>query len=247
MKPKIGVFSLSCCEGCELMILNLEDELLDILNLVEFVNFREAMDIREDEYDIAFVEGSVETEEDIEHLKEIRDNAKILIALGSCAWPGGVNTIKNNHDLDEASNYVYGDKADWYPTRMAEPIDHFVRVDYYIKGCPIDKKEFIYYLQCLLNNQIPKEKDYPVCYECKQNGSICVFEKGMQCMGPLTRGGCLAVCPKFGNYCWGCRGPLPGANIEVHKATLAKHGLSQDEIKKRISLLIGGASLEQYE
>ena len=239
MKPKVAFFDFACCEGCQLQVVNLEEELPDVLNAVEIVQFREAMTEKSDDYAIAFVEGSITREKDIPRLKRIREQAKVLVALGACATIGGVNCLKNYQPLEEVRKYVYGDKADWYETFAARPIDAVVPVDYYIHGCPIHKAEFVKIVKALLMGKKPEIPNYPVCVECKRAGNVCVFELGMTCLGPVTRAGCGAWCPTYGDNCAGCRGLVPDPNTNAEKEVLKKYGLTVDQAIGQFRIFLG--------
>ena len=155
MKPKVAFFDFTSCEGCQLQKLNCEDELLDILSLVEVVNFREATSVRRDDYDIAFVEGSISTPSCVERIKKIRANAKVLVALGACAATGGLNMLKNFQPLDRVREYVYGDKANYFETLPVRPVDQVVKVDYKVHGCPMDKEDYLNVVKALLSGREP--------------------------------------------------------------------------------------------
>ena len=206
MKPKIAVFSLTGCEGCSLAILELEDQLLDILQAVEIVNFREAMTERAWDIDIGFVDGAVSTPEDEKEVREFREHSKVLVAIGACACIGGVNTLKNYQPADEYRTYVYGEKSAWFPTIDARAISAVVKVDYELPGCPMVKEEFLRFVKCMLTNRPFRPPAYSVCVECKKQGNLCLYEKGIICLGPVTRAGCNAICPSYGSKCEGCRG-----------------------------------------
>jgi len=237
MKPKVAIFEFGCCEGCQLQIVNLEEQLLDLLGLVDVVTWREARSEHSDgPYDISFVEGSITREEEMDRLRWIRNNSKILVALGACAHIGGVNTIKNFMDQDEVRRYVYGDKAEWFPSIPARPLSAVVPVDYAVPGCPIDKAEFLEVVKALALGKTPPIPDYPVCVECKRAGNICVYEKGLICLGPITRAGCDARCPAFGNRCIGCRGLVDDPNVDAHKEVMAEHGLTVDQMLEQYRL-----------
>lgn len=239
MKPKVAFFDFACCEGCQLQVVNLEEELPDVLNAVEIVQFREAMTEKSDDYLIAFVEGSITREKDIPRLKKIREQAQILVALGACATIGGVNCLKNFQPLEDVRKYVYGDKADWYETFAARPIDAVVPVDYYIHGCPIHKAEFVKVVKALLLGKKPEIPSYPVCVECKQAGNVCVFDLGMTCLGPVTRAGCGAWCPTYRDNCVGCRGLVPDPNTNAEKEVLQKYGLTVDQAIGSFRIFLG--------
>lgn len=238
-KPKIAIFDFAGCEGDQLQIVNLEEKLLSILELADIVTWREGMKEESEDYDIALIEGSCTRKSDEERLRKIRKNAKIVVALGSCATIGGINCIRNYQDESEVRKYVYGDKADWYETYDARPIDAVIPVDYYIHQCPINEKEFLYVMKCLLTGQEPEICNNPVCVECKLAGNICVFEKGEFCVGPVTRGGCEACCVSEGSICWGCRGPVDDPNTDAHKEVLEKYGLTVEQALGKFKLYYG--------
>ncbi|MFQ5586785.1 MAG: NADH:ubiquinone oxidoreductase [Thermodesulfobacteriota bacterium] len=236
MKPKIGVFSFTSCEGCQLQILNLEEELVSLLGQIEFVNFREAMSEKGDDYQIAFVEGSITRESEIEVVKEIRTRAEILIALGACAHLGGVNNLKHLHPRGRWIPSVYGRDDLFTDTMPTKRVEDIVPVDYTIPGCPIDKLEFLRCVQALLVKTAPRLPDYPVCVECRSKGNVCLVEQGKWCLGPVTRAGCDAICPTFRDPCAGCRGILKEANIESLVTILKEKGLTKDDIRSKFEL-----------
>ncbi len=235
-KPQVAFFDFTSCEGCQLNKLNLEDHLLDILQHLDIVEFREAMDDKADEYDIAFIEGSISTPSCVERIHDIRRRAKILIALGACATQGGVNAMKNLQPIEEVREAVYGNEKYRFPTLPAMPVSAIVKVDYQIDGCPMSMPEFLKTLKSLLAGQEPIKSDSAVCVECKLNENECVYDKGMVCVGPITRGGCNAICPSFGQFCTGCRGLVSDHNKDAMLEILTSHGISLDEAKKRILL-----------
>jgi coenzyme F420-reducing hydrogenase gamma subunit len=206
MKPRIAIFSLTGCEGCSLAILELEDQLLELLDAVEIVNFREGMTERAWDIDIGFVDGAVSTPADEAEIKRLRDACKTLVAIGSCATLGGINTLKNHQPAEDYRRYVYGEKAQWFPTISARPISAVVKVDHELPGCPMVKEEFLDFVKCALAGKRFRLPEHAVCVECKKRGNRCLYEKGMICLGPVTRAGCAAICPTFGSKCEGCRG-----------------------------------------
>ena len=237
-KPKIAIFDFACCEGCQLQIVNLEEEILDLLGGADVVEWREAMSEKSDEYDIAIIEGSITRLEDEERVKLIRSRAKVLIALGACATMGGINKLKNNFDLDDVKKCVYG-KAAHKPhlhTGLTKGVDEVVDVDYYVHGCPIDRKEFTYIVRSLLMGKEPEIPDYPVCVECKAQGNPCLWESGQVCLGPIIRAGCGARCPSNGFRCFGCRGYVDNPNVEAAREVIEKYGLNVDDLKTKMVL-----------
>jgi len=245
-KPRVAFFSFSSCEGCQLVVLTIEEQLLELVNLIDIVSFREAMSEKSEEYDIAFVEGSITRTSEIERIKKIRDTANVIIALGACATIGGVNCLKNQFEMDKVKDIVYGNMADNYETIPTRPIEAVIKVDYWIQGCPIDKDEFIEVTKAILLGKKPRIPDYPVCVECQMRENVCLFEKGIVCMGPVTKAGCKAICPTYNDGCVGCRGLIDDPNLSSHKNLLSEHGLTVDEAISQY-MLFGGNSKEKYE
>ncbi len=237
MKPRVAFFDFSSCEGCQLEAINLTgEELLDLVSAVDIVNFREAMTEREDNYDIAFVEGSVTRESEIPRLQKIRNQAKILVAFGACACIGGVNCLKNHLSMDEVKEIVYGKDAKYYDTIPARPINAVVPVDYYVRGCPPQTAELLKVVKALLLGKKPDIPNHPVCVECKMADNVCVFERAMTCLGPVTRAGCGAICVTSGRFCWGCRGLVDEPNTDSEKSILQKYGLTVDQAVEKFKV-----------
>lgn len=233
MKPKVAFFDFACCEGCQLQVANLEEDILGLLAHVELVEFREVMTGQAPEYDIAFIEGSITRLEDEERLKDIRARSRLLVAYGSCATTGGVNKIKNLWpDLTQVQKEVYGDKWNLphLNTMPTKAVDEVVKVDAYVPGCPINRNELLAIVKTLLTGGVPQLPDYPVCVECKLRENVCLFDKGMVCLGPVTRAGCEAICPSNGNSCEGCRGTVPNPNKNAMHEVLARHHQTVDAI-----------------
>ncbi|MBI5102260.1 MAG: NADH:ubiquinone oxidoreductase [Nitrospirae bacterium] len=236
-KPRVAFFELSSCEGCQLQLLNNEDTLPDFLSLVEVVNFREAMTGGTDDYEIAFVEGSVTRGDEIERLREVRGKAKTLVALGSCACFGGVNQLKNRFDPDWVKKEVYGDRQ--VESERAKPLEDIVTVDLRILGCPINKKEVEGIMVNLAIGKEIKTPKYPVCMECKANGNTCLFDLGEPCLGPITRAGCNSCCPNGRAGCWGCRGPAEDGNLAQMTVIMERYGFSKETIIDRLECFGG--------
>lgn len=226
MKPKVAFFDFTSCEGCQLTVVDSLQTHPELLDVVEIVQFREAMSEKGEDYAIAFVEGSISRASDEPRLKQIRERAAVLVALGACAHLGGINAIRNAQPLDDVRRYVYGDKADWYETYPARPISAVVPVDAVIPGCPIDRNEFLEVVKALLLGKKPPIPDYPLCVECKLKENVCLFHKGGYCLGPVTRAGCNAICPTYGDGCEGCRGLIPDPNRNAMSDVLLENGLT---------------------
>ena len=237
-KPRVAFFDLSSCEGCQLQILNNEANLLDFLSLVEVVTWREGMTERSDDYQIAFVEGSVTRADEIERLLVIRQQADIVVALGSCACFGGVNQLKNRfNDLPWVKKQVYGDHP--IDSQEVQPIANIIKVDLEIFGCPIKKEEVEKIVTNLVLGKAINHPAYPVCLECKAMENTCLFELGEPCLGPITRAGCDAWCPANRLGCWGCRGPAPAANVRQLLEIAKDYGISQEKLLDRLECFGG--------
>ena len=232
-RPRIAVFDFTSCEGCQLQLANKEETLAAFLGAVQVVAFREISSVAGTDYDIALIEGAITRADEVERLMTIRSQAKLLIALGSCACFGGVNRLKNVYDLEEANREVYGnDPKETLPTR---PIRDVVPVDLEIPGCPVSKSEVEKIVQHLVWDLPYRFPVYPVCLECKQHYTICRFELGELCLGAVTRGGCDAPCPAGGLGCWGCRGPATDPNFEEFFTLARDKGYSDREVRERMS------------
>lgn len=237
-KPRVAIFDFACCEGCQLQIVNLEEEILNLIDVVDVVEWREAMSEQSHEYDIAIIEGSITRPEDEKRLQVIRSRAKVLIALGACATIGGVNKMKNNFDFNEVRQCVYGKDAQMphLNTTHTKACHEVVQVDFKIHGCPIDAKEFAQIIRSLLVGKKPFVPDYPVCVECKAKENICRYEYNEICLGPIIRAGCGAPCPTAGWRCFGCRGMVDNPNVEAAQEVMDKYGLTIDDLKQKMVL-----------
>lgn len=236
-KPKIAFFDFTSCEGCQLTIVDLLQTHLGLLDLVEIVQFREAMTEKAEDYQIAFIEGSCTRKSDEDRLHKIRAQADLVVALGSCAHLGGVNSMKNRWSIENVQTYVYGKKGkDNYSSYPARPISAVIQVDAAIPGCPIDRFEFLRIVQMVLQGRTPRLPDYPLCVECKLAENACLNKLGKPCLGPITRAGCHAICPTYGDGCEGCRGWADEANFEYMREILRGHGLSESEIDARMTM-----------
>jgi len=235
-KPKVAFFDFASCEGCQLTVVDSLQTHLDLLDAVEIVQFREAMTEKGEDYQIAFVEGSCTRKSDEARLEKIREQADLVVALGACAHLGGVNSLKNLHPLEDVRRWVYGDKADWYETYAARPIGAVIQVDAVIPGCPIDREEFVRVVKALLLGKKPPVPDYPVCVECKLKENVCVLLEGQPCLGPVTRAGCDAICPTYGDGCEGCRGLIPNPNENSMEDVLDEAGLTVEEVLSRFTM-----------
>lgn len=237
MKPRVAVFSFTGCEGCSLAILECENELLDILNLIDLVEWREAMtETTQEPIDIALVDGSISTHHDIKKMKQIRERSKMVVAIGACAHNAGLNALKNRYGMNQVREMVYGEAGAQFDTIPARPVSAVVPVDFALPGCPIDRDEFIRTVRDVALGKTPRLPNYPVCVECKKKENVCVFFQGKFCMGPVTRAGCGAICPTYGDGCEGCRGFVDNPNENAHKETLAEYGLTAREVMQHFDM-----------
>lgn len=236
-RPKISVFDFTGCEGCELQLANKEETLPDFLRAIELVKFREISSAKGDGCEIALVDGAITREDEVERLKQVREQAKVLVAIGSCACFGGVNRMKNTLDPEAVNREVYGDQPK--STLPARAVREVVKVDLQIPGCPVSKAEVERILQHLIWEVPYHFPVYPVCLECKQRFTVCLFETGRLCLGPITIAGCNAPCPAGGLGCWGCRGPAADANYAEFLALAGERGFSDEEIRERLGFFGG--------
>lgn len=251
MKPKVGIYSLTACEGCMWQILNLEDNLLEIMKKVDIVEFplmkSHGENKKVQKLDIVFVEGCVATKENEKKIKEIRNRAKFLVALGTCATYGGVPTIRNFLDIKDVEEEVYKNPIkDIIP--QAKSLDKVVKVDYFIRGCPCESKEFLQVVNDFLIGKKLKQLEYPVCVECRIKENRCLLQAGLPCMGPITFAGCDAICPSNSLACIGCRGPLDDGNLDAEVGLFEECcGVTKEEIKKRFRMFASTSKIfEKY-
>jgi len=233
-KPTVGIFGFTGCAGCQLNILNMEDHLLELLELVDITTWRMAKsENSKGPWDIAFVEGSIAKQEEVERIKTIRESSGILVAIGACATHGGLPAMRNFRDLDEMKRIVYGDRIDHLDVIPIKRVADYVRVDHELPGCPMDKDEFIRTVKALAVGKTPDIPNYSVCYECKIRENACLLKENKFCMGPVTSAGCGAICPTYGAPCEGCRGPVAQVNWGAEYKILKEMGATNDDIKRR--------------
>ncbi|RMH04752.1 MAG: hypothetical protein D6704_10460 [Nitrospirae bacterium] len=232
-RPRLAVAKFASCDGCQLTLLNLEDELLAVGDALEVTYFPEASSrMRGGPYDIALVEGSISMPEHARQLAELRKQARVLITIGACATAGGIQALRNWADLESYKRAVYPTPAYIQSLRTSTPISEHVSVDFELWGCPIDKQQLLRVLTDVLAGVQPFLPAHSVCLDCKRQGHPCVLvAKGLPCLGPVTRTGCGAICPGMGRDCYGCFGPVegasPGPGIPPNTASLSDHFSSQ--------------------
>ncbi|MCL4378532.1 MAG: NADH:ubiquinone oxidoreductase [Actinobacteria bacterium] len=244
-KPKVGIFGFTGCGGCQLEILNLEDQLLDLFAAVDVVHFTEAITEHSDNYDIAIIEGSITTMHDVERIEHIGKIAKIIVAIGACACTGGINCLKNLYGVEKAKELVYGDKKGWIDAIETKPVDGYIKVDYYARGCPPTGSEIIDIIKSLIVGKVPEIPNYPVCIECKRLGNTCVYDLGITCLGVISRAGCKARCPSSVSGCEACRGVIDDPNVNAQKDLLAKYNLTVEDIMEGFNLYNACRKIQQ--
>lgn len=236
-RPKVAFFDFACCEGCQLQVANLGEALFDILDAIKVVEFREVMSEKWDgELDIAIVEGSITDSHAEKRLLRIRERSKTVISYGSCATIGGVNGMKNSFSLDEIGRYVYGSDYNFFPTEKTRAVHQVAPVDYFVHGCPVYPPEFVAVIKSALQGNPYYVPDYPVCVECKLNENVCMYDRGVTCLGPVTRAGCNSWCINSGNICYGCRGMVSNPNEEATRAVLERYNVPLDFIMNRMTM-----------
>ena len=231
-KPKLAVWKFASCDGCQLSLLDLEDELLALAGAVEIAYFPEATRAEvKGPYDVSLVEGSVTTPHDEERIHKIRRQSRVLITIGACATAGGIQALRNFADVEEYTRIVYANPEYIETLKRSTPIDEHVFVDFELRGCPVNKYQLLEVLNAFLNGRRPNVNPHSVCMECKLKGNICVMvAHGTPCLGPVTHAGCDALCPTYNRGCFGCYGPKENANPPGLSRQLEAMGIPADDI-----------------
>lgn len=240
-RPRLGVFKLTSCDGCQVSLLNLDEAFLELAERFEVAFFLEASS-RSDEgpYDVALVEGSISTAHDAERIRRIRERSRTLVSIGACATAGGIQALRNVADVAEWRRHVYP-HPEWIDTlATSTPIAEHVPVDHEIHGCPVDPGQVLRVLTRALLGTTPDLPGGSVCLECKARGNVCVMvARGVPCMGPVTRAGCGAICPSLGRDCYACFGPSEDPNGEALAQRFATLGLRRRSVARRFRSLAG--------
>ncbi len=213
-KPKLAVWKFASCDGCQLSLLDCEDDLLAVTDAVDIAYFPEATrTVLPGPYDVSLVEGSITTAHDAERILDIRKQSKVLITIGACATSGGIQALRNFQDVDSFVRTVYASPEYISTLATSTPIANHVFVDFELRGCPINKTQLIEVINAHLNGRRPNVPTHDVCVECKLRGLVCVMvAHGTPCLGPVTQAGCGALCPAYARGCYGCFGPRESAN-----------------------------------
>jgi len=231
-KPKLAVWKFASCDGCQLSLLDCEDELLTVAGAVNIAYFPEASRaVMRGPYDISLVEGSITTSHDEERIHKIRRGSKYLVTIGACATAGGIQALKNYKDVNEFISIVYANPEYIKTLNKSTPIADHVAVDFELRGCPINKYQLLELLNALLNGRKPNIPPYSLCIQCKRKGNICVMvAHGTPCLGPVTQAGCDAICPSFNRGCYGCFGPKETPNTQSMGNVYSQMNISDDDI-----------------
>ncbi|MBS1854599.1 MAG: oxidoreductase [Acidobacteria bacterium] len=233
-KPSVAVVKFASCDGCQLSLLDAEDELLAVAGAIDIAYFPEASRaMRGGPYDIALVEGSITTHEDAERIHNLRRQSRTLVTIGACATSGGIQALRNWKDVDEFVRVVYATPQFVSTLKLSTPVAEHVPVDFELRGCPIDKHQLVELIAATLAGRKPNIPTYSVCIECKRNANVCVaVARGTPCLGPVTQAGCGALCPAFDRGCYGCYGPMESPNTGSLAAQLRVMGQSDAEISR---------------
>ncbi len=233
-RPRLGVFKFASCDGCQLSLLDCEDELLAVAGAVDIAEFHEATSATmEGPYDVALVEGSVTTASDAQRIREIRAQSRTLITIGACATAGGIQALRNFADVAEFTRVVYAHPEYIQTLSTSTPIKDHVPVDLELRGCPIDKGQLLEVLSAFLGHRAPNVPTESVCIECKRRGNVCVLvAHGTPCLGPVTQTGCGAICPAFHRGCYGCFGPQDTPNTDSLVVKLRELGMSRPAVTR---------------
>ena len=231
-KPKLAVWKFASCDGCQLSLLDCEDELLAVTDQVEIANFAEASRaVVKGPYDLSLVEGSITTPHDAERIHQIRRTSKFLVTIGACATAGGIQALRNFKDVQDFTSLVYATPQYIQTLNKSTPIVDHVRVDFELHGCPVNKNQLIEVLSAFLNGRKPNTPAYTVCVECKRRGTVCVMvARGTPCLGPVTHAGCGAICPSYNRGCYGCYGPMEMPNTGSLAAGWVRLGASESDL-----------------
>lgn len=235
-RPRLGVFKFASCDGCQLSLLDCEDELLAIAAAVEITYFLEATRRPlEGEFDLCLVEGSISSPEQLEQIQDVRRRSRRLVTIGACATAGGIQALRNWGHTPEYLRTVYAEPAYIQTLNISTPISDHVPVDFELRGCPINKHQLVEVVSAFLAGRRPNIANHAVCVECKEAGTVCVMvAQAVSCLGPVTHAGCGALCPAYDRGCYGCYGPAMGANVRSLARQLESLGMSPEAIDRML-------------
>ncbi len=248
-KPTLAVWKFASCDGCQLTLLNCEDQLLQIAGAVEIASFPEASRaVVAGRYDLSLVEGSITTPADAERIRDVREASRFLVTIGACATSGGIQALRNFKDVEEFTSIVYA-RPDYIDTlQTSTAIAEHVQVDFELRGCPIDRRQLLDVVAAFLHGRRPNVRGHSVCIECKRAGITCVMvAHGTPCLGPVTQAGCGALCPSYGRGCYGCFGPMEAPNTAALSAWWQKLGVDHPDLARVFRTFNAGADAFRKE
>jgi len=233
-KPKLAVWKFASCDGCQLSLLDLEDELLEVAGAIDIAYFLEASRATvKGPYDLSLVEGSITTPHDAQRIRDIRRQSRHLVTIGACATTGGIQALRNFRDVAEFAAQVYAHPEYIDTLSTSTPIADHVKVDFELQGCPINKRQLLEVLTAFLAGRRPDIPAESVCMECKRAGNVCVMvAHGTPCLGPVTHAGCGALCPAYYRGCYGCYGPKENPNAASLSEWLKEMGMEPRDIQR---------------
>jgi sulfhydrogenase subunit delta len=242
-KPALAVWKFASCDGCQLSLLDCEDELLALVGEVEVAYFLEASSATvKGPYDLSLVEGSVTTAHDAKRIQQVRRSSRKLVTIGACATAGGIQALRNNADVGEFLSIVYASPEYVSTLETSTPISAHVKVDFELNGCPINKRQLLEVITASLHGRRPNIPSSSVCMECKRRGTVCVMvAHGTACLGPVTHAGCGAICPAYDRGCYGCYGPAEAPNTDALSAQMASLGSEEIDIVRAYRTYNAGA------
>ncbi|HET9738343.1 MAG TPA: hypothetical protein VFP78_09495 [Solirubrobacteraceae bacterium] len=242
-RPKLAVWKFASCDGCQLTVLDCEDELLELAGEVEIAYFPEATRAAvEGPYDVSLVEGSITTAGDADRIREVRRASRTLVTIGACATAGGIQALRNFADVDDFISIVYA-RPDYISTlATSTPIAAHVAVDFELRGCPIDKRQLLEVISAHLHRRAPRVRSHSVCIDCKRRGTVCVMvAHGTPCLGPVTHTGCGALCPAYDRGCYGCFGPMETPNTTSLSSRMEQLGAGERDLVRVYRTFNAGA------
>ena len=242
-RPRVAVWKFASCDGCQLTMLDCEDELLAVADAVEIANFHEASRaVVAGPYDLSLVEGSITTADDARRIREVRAESRVLVTIGACATSGGIQALRNFQDVDEFRRVVYARPEYISTLATSTAISDHVPVDFQLRGCPISKAQLLEVISAFLDERTPNVPTESVCVECKRRGNVCVVvAHGTPCLGPVTQTGCGAICPVFHRGCYGCFGPMDTPNTASLIGNLGTLGMDPPAIHRVFRTFNAGA------
>ncbi|MDE3154177.1 MAG: oxidoreductase [Acidobacteriota bacterium] len=248
-RPKLAVWKFASCDGCQLALLDCEDELLALADAIEIARFPEASRAAvKGPYDLSLVEGSITTPEEAQRIQQVRRVSRVLVTIGACATAGGIQALRNFADVKAFIALVYAQPRYIDSLARSTPIADHVRVDFELRGCPVSRHQLLEVIGAFLAGRKPQTPASSVCLECKRRGTVCVMvARGTPCLGPVTQAGCGAICPAYDRGCYGCFGPMETPNAAALGGRCAELGLSRAALVRVFRTFNAGAEAFRQE